>query len=132
VRDRVGNDAALPALPAGEMIEEGRASCLGKAVLLCSLYRAMGIPSSDVRVVTGELDYPGSVIEHAWIDMEYNGVNLQQDATNFLGLFSFDEFRNMDYARSFMRREGYAFNDVSFAVVSQLNLLKGMGHPPVQ
>jgi hypothetical protein len=39
-------------------------------VLLCSLYRAMGIPASRVRVVTGEVDgYAGEVIDHAWIDM---------------------------------------------------------------
>ena len=130
VRDRVGNDPSLATPPAGDIIAEGQASCLGKAVLLCSLYRAMGIPSSDVRVVTGELGYPGSIIEHVWVDMEYNGMDLQQDATNLLGHFHFEQFRGMEYARTFMRREGYAFNDVSFAVVSQLNLLKGMGHPP--
>ncbi len=132
VRDRIADDPAAPALPAGEVLADGRAGCLGKAVLLCSLYRAMGIPPSHVRVVTGEVAYTRGVAEHAWVDMEHDGECLQQDATDFLGRFSFDQFRGMEYTRSFIRREGYVFNDRLFAVVSQLNLLKGMGHPSMQ
>lgn len=129
VRDRIGDDPSIPALPAGDILEEGRASCLGKAVLLCSLYRAMGIPSASVRVVTGEVAFPGGIADHAWVDMEHNGVCLQQDASNFIGSFSFDQFKGLDYTRNFIRREGYVFNDKSFAVVSQLNQFRGMGHP---
>ena len=131
VRDRVKFDPSLPSLPAGDIIDKGKASCMGKAILLCTLYRSMGIPATDVRVVTGELAYPGAIIDHAWVDLEYEGVCLQQDTTDLIGLFRFDEFKDTVYTRSFVRREGYAFNDMDFAVISRLNQLKGMGHPPV-
>jgi len=129
VRDRVGDDLSRAALPAGDIIVEGQASCLGKAVLLCSLYRAMGVPASDVRVVTGEVEYPYGIVDHAWVDMEYYGTCLQQDATGLLGHFAFDQFHGMAFTRAFIRREGYTFNDTNFAVISRLNLMKGMGHP---
>ena len=125
-------DPSLPALSAGNIIDEGRASCLGTAILLCSLYRAMGIPASDVRVVTGELAYHEAIIDHAWVDMEYQGACLQQDATDLIGTFAFDQFRGTEYVSAFVRREAYAFNDMDFVVISRLNQLKGRGHPPVQ
>ena len=132
VRDEVGNDASLPASPAGEIIEKKSASCLGKAILLCSLYRAMGIPHESVRIATGEVEYPDGIVDHVWVDMELYGTCFQQDTTNLIGHFAFDDFRGMDYTRSYIRREGYVFNDIDFAVVSRLNQLKGMGHPQVQ
>jgi len=132
VQDHIRDDLAIPALPAGDIISKGRASCLGKAILLCSLYRAMGFPADDVRIVTGELAYPDAIIDHAWVDIEYNGECLQQDATDLLGRYKFDQFKGMAYTRRFIRKEGYAFNDAHFAVVSRLNLLKGTGHPAVQ
>jgi hypothetical protein len=130
VRDRIVYDPSLPANRAGDIIAAGKASCLGKAILLCSLYRAMGIPASDVRVATGELSYPGASIDHAWVDIEYEGTCLQQDTTNLIGTFRFDEFKGTEYTRSFVRREEYVFNDDDFSVVSRLNLIKGT-HPPV-
>jgi len=133
VRDRIGNDPAIPSLSAGEIIARGRASCLGKAALLCSLYRAMGIPAASVRVATGEVvGPPDSIIDHAWVDMEYKGRCIQQDATNLLGSFGFDQFQGTAYPRAFIRREGYVFNDKQLAIVSQLNQMKGAGHPPLQ
>ena len=131
VRDRIAFDPSRPALPAGDILVEGRASCIGKAVLLCSLYRAMGFPPGAVRVVTGEVDALGGVIDHAWVDLEHDGVDIQQDPTTLLGTFTFDQFKGSDYTRSFIRKEGYVFNDRHFAVVSRLNLMKGMGHPQV-
>ena len=129
VRDRIANDPAMTALPAGEILAKGQASCLGKAVLLCSLYRAMGVPSADVRVVTGEVNYPYGIVDHAWVEMEYNGSCIQQDATDLLGNFEFDQFRAMDFTRTYIRKEGYAFNDRHFAIISRLNMLKDTGHP---
>ena len=129
VRDRVAYDSAQPALPAGDILTEGRASCLGKAVLLCSLYRAMGIPASQVRVVTGEVEGGDGIIDHAWVDMEHKGVCIQQDATDLIGRFTFDQFRGNSYTKAFIRREAYVFNDKQFAVVSRLNQMKGSGHP---
>jgi len=132
VRDRIANDTSVPALPAGDILVEGRASCLGKAVLLCSLYRAMGMPSSEVRAVTGEIEYPYGIVDHAWVEIEHDGICIQQDATNLLGTFGFDQFRGSDYTRTFIRKEGYTFNDTGFAVVSRLNQMKGTGHPPMR
>jgi transglutaminase-like putative cysteine protease len=132
VRDKIRFDPSLPALPAGDIIAEGKASCLGKAIVLCSLYRAMGIPATDVRVVTGELSYPGSIIDHAWVDMEYQGECIQQDTTDLIGIFRFDEFKGTEYTRSFVRKEAYVFNDRDFAIISRLNMMKGSGHPPMQ
>jgi hypothetical protein len=132
VRDQIINDAALPALPAGDMLIAGKASCMGKAVLLCSLYRAMGIPASDVRVIAGEVDVPGSIIDHAWLEMEYKGRCIQQDASNVLGSFSFDQFMESTYVQVFIRDEEFVFNDKQFAIVSQLNRMKGTAHPPLQ
>jgi hypothetical protein len=132
VRDRVINDAALPALPAGEMLAQGRASCMGKAILLCSLYRAMGIPASGVRVVAGEIDIPGSIVDHAWLEMEYKGRCIQQDPSNILGKFDFEQFEESTYVQVFIRDEEFVFNDKQFAIVSQLNRMKGTGHPSIQ
>jgi hypothetical protein len=132
VRDRIINDASLPALPAGDMLEAGKASCMGKAILLCSLYRALGLPASDVRVIAGEVDVPGSIIDHAWLEMEYKGKNIQQDASNLLGTFGFGQFEESTYVQVFIRDEEYVFNDRQFAIVSQLNRMKGSGHPPMQ
>ena len=129
VRDRIAFDPSLPAAPAGDILTEGRGSCLGKAVLLCSLYRAMGINAGSVRVITGEVEAGQGVLDHAWVDMEYKGNCIQQDATDLLGKFEFDQFRGMAYTTAFIRREGYAFNDQGFAVISRLNMMKGTGHP---
>ena len=131
VRDRIVDDPSLPAMTAGEVIAVGRAGCLGKAVLLCSLYRAMGFAASQVRVVAGEVDIPNGIADHAWLDLEFNGIDLQQDATNFLGRFGFDQFRGTTYTQTFIRDEEIVFNDKQFAVVSPLNLLQGSGHPPI-
>jgi transglutaminase-like putative cysteine protease len=129
VRDRIAFDPSLPVVGAGDILSEGRGSCLGKAVLLCALYRALGMKASSVRVVTGEVDAMGGVIDHAWVELEYNGRCLQQDTTDLLGKFTFDQFRGMAYTNAFIKREGYVFNDRSFAIVSRLNMMKGSNHP---
>ena len=133
VQERISNDAADPALPAGEILTRGKASCLGKAILLCSLYRAMGMPASDVRIIAGEVDIPGRIIDHAWLEMEYKGRCFQQDVSNVLGTFAFGQFQESTYVQVFIRDEEFVFNDKQFALVSQLNRMKGMSrHPPLQ
>lgn len=129
VRDRIDNDPSLSALPAGDVIAEGRASCLGKAILLCSLYRALGKPASDVRVVIGEADLPTGGFDHAWVELEHEGICLQQDTTNILGNFTFGQFVGTKYVETFISDEEFVLNDKRFAIVSQLNRLKGTGHP---
>lgn len=68
-------------------------------------------------------------MDHAWVELEHEGNCLQQDATDLLGSFSFDQFRGMAYTNAFIKREGYVFNDRSFAIVSRLNMMKGSNHP---
>jgi hypothetical protein len=129
VRDRIGNDPAMPAIPAGDILAAGRASCLGKAVLLCSLCRALGMPKENIRVVTGEVESQEGIIDHAWVEMEHQGECYQLDASNLLGIFMFQQFRGTTFTRTFIRKEGYTFNDRHFAIVSRLNQMKGMAHP---
>jgi len=129
VRDNIAFEPSLPSVSAGEILAQGRGSCLGKAVLLCSLYRAIGMDDSAVRVVTGEIDAIGGPIDHAWVELEHNGTCLQQDPTDLLGRFSCDQFKGMAYTTAFIRREGYVFNDKNFAIVSRLNMMKGSDHP---
>jgi hypothetical protein len=132
VQEKILNHAAEPALPAGDILSAGKASCMGKAILLCAIYRAMGFPASDVRVIAGEVDIPDSIVDHAWLEMEYKGKCIQQDVSNVLGTFSFDQFQESTYVQVFIRDEEFVFNDKHFAIVSQLNRMKGSGHPPMQ
>lgn len=129
VRDRIAFDPSLPSVPAGDVLAEGRASCLGKAILLCSLYRAMGMSSSDVRIVTGEVEAGEGIIDHAWVELERHGICLQQDSTDLLGKFGFNQFQGMAYTNAFIRKEGFVFNDKGLAIISRLNMMKGSGHP---
>lgn len=125
VRDHIRFVPMMPAPHPGETLHNGAASCLGKAALLCSLYRAMGIPASDVRVITGDVTLPDGTVDHAWIDLEYKGACLQQDPSGFLGVFRLEEFPGTTFTRFFVQEENYCFNDKGFAVISQLNQFKG-------
>lgn len=125
VRDQIGFDPAQPAAPPGEILVAGRASCLGKATLLASLYRALGVPAFEVRVVTGQVLYGDTVLEHAWVDLEYGSLCLQQDPTDLLGSHDFLQFPNNSFVDAHVTRELYCFNDQDFAAVSQLNRLRG-------
>jgi len=132
VQEHIIDAAAEPALPAGEILTARKGSCLGKAILLCSLYRAMGMPASAVRIVAGEVDIPGRIVDHAWLEIEYKERCIQQDASNILGSFKFDQFNKTVYTEVFIRDEEFVFNDKQFAIVSHLNKIKGMGHPPIK
>jgi hypothetical protein len=126
VRDAILFDPSLAAAPAGVTLRERRASCLGKAALLCSLYRAQGIPPDDVHVVVGEVATPrGTLAEHAWVELDRGGSHFQQDPTSLLGVFAFGQFPGREYTDAFIRKEGFCFNDTGFAVVSQLNRMRG-------
>lgn len=100
-------------------LKEG--NCLSKAVLLVSLYRALGIPEGHVRIIIGELHSDRMPVQHAWIEVKYNGTWFQQDPTDLIGVFEFNQFSDRDYFRKFVRTENFCFNDTGFAVVSQKN-----------
>lgn len=131
VRDEIAFDPSSPAAPPGEIVRQGRASCLGKAILLCSLYRAQGVDHRNVRVMTGEVATPRALVEHAWLEIEQDGNCLQQDPTPLLGVFSHDQFPGNEYTEAFIRRKNFCFNDAGFALVSQLDTLPAGLHPPI-
>jgi transglutaminase-like putative cysteine protease len=128
VRDRIAFEPSAPAGAPAQTLREGRASCLGKATLLVSLFRALGVPAGSVRVVTGQVPLGGSLQDHAWVDLEYGSLCLQLDPTDLLGTHDFLRFPGQEYVRSFVSRELFCFNDEGFATVSQLNRLRGQ-HP---
>jgi hypothetical protein len=103
------------------VIRARAASCLGKAVLLCSIYRAMGVEPESTFVVTGQVVSDEGMVEHAWVSLVHDRTHYQQDPSSLLGHFDFDDFPERKYSRSFIRSEKYCFNDQGFAVVSQLN-----------
>jgi transglutaminase-like putative cysteine protease len=107
-------------------------SCLGKAALLASIYRAMGMPSEDVRLVMGMVITPQGLAEHVWLDLEDRGTCLQQDPSGMLGQFGYDEFPDNRYVEKFVMKEAFCFNDRDFAVVSQLNRFRNGGMPTGQ
>ncbi len=121
VRDQIQFEPWRSVERPSTIIREGAASCLGKAVLLCSIYRAMGVEPESTFVVTGQVASDGGTVEHAWVSLVHNGTHYQQDPTDLLGHFDFREFPERKYSRSFIRAEKYCFNDQGFAVVSQLN-----------
>lgn len=124
VRDEIAFDTRCAASGPGEILRSRRASCLGKATLLASLYRALGLPAENVRVVVGQVPLGGGLLDHAWVDLEYGPVCLQQDPTDLLGVHDFQRFRDQEYVRAFVQRELFCFNDEGFAAVSQLNRLR--------
>lgn len=121
VRDDIRFEPWRAVQSAGFVLKEQAASCLGKAVLLCSLYRAMGIPPGDVYVVTGQVAAGEERVEHAWVSLSHDGKVYQLDPSQLLGTFSWDDFPGQSYIQSFVHRELFCFNDEGFAVVSQLN-----------
>lgn len=125
VRDRIRFVPSSPNASAARVLRDGEGSCLGKAALLCSLYRAMKLPHTAVRVITGNVAISDYMTDHAWIDLEYKGRCFQQDPSGMLGTFEFDQFPGLEYSRAFVREEDFCFNDKGFAVVSQLNLVRG-------
>jgi transglutaminase-like putative cysteine protease len=107
-------------------------SCLGKSALLASIYRAMGMPSEDVRLVMGMVITPQGLAEHVWLDLELQGQCLQQDPSGMLGQFDPGEFPGNRYVETYVMKETFCFNDRDFAVVSQLNRFKNGGTMPGQ
>lgn len=124
VSDEIKFVPYVPSGPVKGTLRYKTGSCIGKAVLLCSLYRAMGLPSEDVRIVVGLVAIEGGLTDHVWIDMEYNGKCLQQDPSGMLGRFSFHNFPGNSYVERFVVKENFCFNDNYLAIVSQLNRMR--------
>lgn len=114
----------VPSGPVRETLRHGMGSCIGKAVLLCSIYRAMGVPAEDVRIVVGIVVTENGLADHVWIDMEHDGKCLQQDPSGMLGQFGFYEFPGNGYVDKYVMKEIFCFNDSKLAIVSQLNRMR--------
>lgn len=121
VNDQIRFAPFVPPGPVNKTLEYRTGSCLGKAALLCSFYRAMGMPSSDVRLVMGLVMTQEGPSDHVWLDLEHKGKDLQQDPSGMLGRFAFNEFPGNRYVDSYVVKESFCFNDNHFALVSQLN-----------
>lgn len=121
VSDEIQFVPYAPSGPVAGTLNHRMGSCIGKAVLLCSIYQAMGVPSKNVRIIMGIVATPGGYADHVWIDMEANGKCLQQDPSGMLGRFAFADFPGRRYSETYAVKETFCFNDTSFAVVSQLN-----------
>jgi len=121
VNDQIVFAPFVPPGPVDKTLEYKTGSCLGKAVLLCSLYRALGMPARDVRIVMGIVMTPQGPADHVWIDLEYQGHCLQQDPSGMFGRFSFDAFPGNRYVENYVIKESFCFNEQGFALVSQLN-----------
>jgi hypothetical protein len=124
VRDQVDYAGHIPASNPGVALRAGEASCLGKAALLASIYRSMGVPSEKVRIVTGIVMSPEGPTDHVWIDIEHQGVCLQQDPSGLLGSFAFGEFCGNGFVDSFVIKEIFCFNDEDFGILSQINRIR--------
>ncbi len=114
-----------PSGPVWETLRHRMGSCLGKAALLTSIYRAMGVPAGDVRIVMGLIIMPQGPVDHVWVDMEYKGQSLQQDPSGMLGKFGFGKFPDNGFVDAYVMKEIYCFNDKEFALISQLNRMRG-------
>lgn len=124
VRDKIAYSAHVAAGDPYLTLKTREGSCLGKAALLASLYRAMGIPHKNVRVVMGIVSTPNGLADHAWVDLEYKGRCYQQDPSLFLGSFAFDQFMGAAFADKYAVKESIVFNDEEFGIVSQLNRMR--------
>jgi len=125
VSDQIRFVPFAPPGPVDKTIAYGYGSCLGKAALLCSLYRAMGMPAEDARLVMGIVMTPQGPADHVWVDLEHGGRCLQQDPSGMLGRFAFDQFPDNRYVEYYVVKESCCFNENGFALVSQLNRLRG-------
>jgi transglutaminase-like putative cysteine protease len=114
----------VPSGPVKETLRHRVGSCIGKAALLCSLYRAMGLSQEEVRIVVGIVVTANGMSDHVWIDMEKDGKCLQQDPSGMLGRFGFYDFPGNKYVDRFVMKESFCFNDGHLAIVSQLNRMR--------
>lgn len=124
VRDFIGFFPMVTDISIKTTLTNKYSSCLGKSILLASLYRALGIDKEDLRIVVGQIKIQNEIIDHSWVEVKINDIWYQQDTTDLLGKFEFNQFPNRTYSKIFCSRENFCFNETGFAVVSQLNLLK--------
>lgn len=124
VADEIKFVPYVPSGPVKETLRYGVGSCIGKAVLLCSIYRAMGLPQEEVRIVVGIVVTADGLSDHVWIDLEHDGKCWQQDPSGMLGRFGFYDFPDNKYADRFVMKESFCFNDGHLAIVSQLNRMR--------
>jgi hypothetical protein len=129
VRDKIKYVPNIASGGVEDTLLQKKGSCMGKAALLYSLYRSMGIPSDKLRIIVGILITPNGPVDHVWLDMEYEGKCLQQDPSGMIGKFRFDEFPDTKYVEEYVMKELYCFNENGLALVSQLNRFRNGSSP---
>jgi transglutaminase-like putative cysteine protease len=77
VAENLTLDLGVVMAPAGELVRDRRATCVGYATLLAALARASGIPS---RLAMGAVYYGGIWGGHAWTEVWIDGRWLPLDA----------------------------------------------------
>ena len=77
VAENLTLDLGVVMAPAGELVRDRRATCVGYATLLAALARATGIPS---RLAMGAVYYGGIWGGHAWTEVWIDGRWLPLDA----------------------------------------------------
>lgn len=121
VRDHIAYSQYAVAAHPADLLKTGEGSCLGKAALLCSIYRAMGVDEFSVRVITGIVNTPEGLAEHAWLELELDGKTYQQDPSGFLGVFGFAAFPGRSYFDQHVVKENLCFNDEDFGILASKN-----------
>jgi hypothetical protein len=73
-----------PSLPSNPVKGSAASDCEEQAYTLVSALRAAGMPAENVRVVTGKVDFGGSVGGHAWVEVFDQSTNgwFQLEATS--------------------------------------------------
>jgi hypothetical protein len=132
VRDKIKYMPFIASSTVEETLHQKKGSCMGKAALLYSLYRSMGIPSDKIRIIVGILITSDGPADHVWLDMEYEGKCLQQDPSGMIGKFGFYDFPGTTYVEKYVMKELFCFNEKGLAHISQLNRFRNgsspMGH----
>ena len=94
--------ANTPYFPSNPVKGEVVSDCEEQAYVLVSLLRAVGVRAEEVRVVLGEVDFGGTEIGHAWVELFTDNHWLTLDPSS--GAYWDDE------AGEIVNRPGYSFD----------------------
>jgi cell division protein FtsB len=112
-------------LAASDILQSGEGNCVEKAVLLASLLRAKGYSPDSVHVVLGTINFkglPGEPPEnHAWVELEKDGVWRVLDTTTYLGDFTFSEWTKDDFYPINRADDFFIYNDKISLIVNKVD-----------
>ena len=94
--------ANTPYFPTNPVKGEAVSDCEEQAYVLVSLLRAVGVRAEEVRVVMGKVDFDGTEMGHAWVELFTDGQWLILDPSS--GPYWDDE------AGEIVNRQGHSFD----------------------